>query len=118
MRSTGDQQPTASFLACYTLLSMDASSDIVSVLHRLVKLIVTDPDEVTVEPLLESAKLVVRLRVAPRDLGKVIGKQGKTARALRQILEAAGMAHKMRIILDIDESQAQMLRAINNKAPV
>jgi hypothetical protein len=46
---------------------------------------------------------VLELRVAPPDLGKVIGKQGRTARAIRTLLRAAGMKLKKRFVLEILE---------------
>jgi predicted RNA-binding protein YlqC (UPF0109 family) len=46
---------------------------------------------------------VLELRVAPSDLGKVIGKQGRTARSIRTILGAAGMKLKKRFTLEILE---------------
>ena len=68
---------------------------------------VTEPDQVKLESSWQSSKLMLKLRVAPKEIGKVIGKQGQTARAFRQILGAIGMTHNVRIILDIDESHAQ-----------
>ena len=47
---------------------------------------------------------VLRLEVAPADVGKVIGKQGRTARSLRTILGAASMKHRRRFALDIVEA--------------
>jgi hypothetical protein len=46
---------------------------------------------------------VLELRVAPEDLGKIIGKQGRTARAIRTILSAAGMKVRKRFVLEILE---------------
>jgi uncharacterized protein len=51
---------------------------------------------------------VYRLRVAPGDVGKVIGKEGRTARAIRTILGGIGMKQKHRYTLDIIESDALM----------
>jgi predicted RNA-binding protein YlqC (UPF0109 family) len=64
---------------------------------------VDNPDEVTVREIDGEATTVLELRVAPQDLGKVIGKQGRTARAIRTLLRAAGMKLKKRFVLEILE---------------
>ena len=60
-------------------------------------------DLVQVEALHEGDGTLLRLRVAPTDVGKVIGKQGRTARSMRTILSAASMKMKHRFALDIIE---------------
>ena len=59
------------------------------------------PDEVTVNSAPDGDGTVLLLRVAPADLGKVIGKQGRTARSIRTILGAASMKAQHRFSLDI-----------------
>ena len=61
------------------------------------------PDQVSVESLPDGESTVLRLRVAPTDIGKIIGRQGRTARSLRTILSGAGMKLKQRFVLDIVE---------------
>ncbi|HZS45192.1 MAG TPA: KH domain-containing protein [Blastocatellia bacterium] len=61
------------------------------------------PDEVQVKEVEGDATTVLELRVAAGDLGKVIGKQGRTARAIRTILGASGMKLKKRFVLEILE---------------
>ena len=60
-------------------------------------------DEVAVREIDSDATTVIELKVAPSDLGKVIGKQGRTARAMRTLLRAAGMKLKKRFVLEIVE---------------
>lgn len=60
-------------------------------------------DEVTVEEMEEDGAAVFELTVAEEDLGKVIGKQGRTARALRTILSAAASKLRTRAVLEILE---------------
>ncbi|MCC6744241.1 MAG: KH domain-containing protein [Acidobacteria bacterium] len=67
------------------------------------KALVDFPDEVTVTEVEGQQTTVLELRVSPADLGKVIGKQGRTARAVRTILGAAGMKLKKRFVLEILE---------------
>ena len=64
------------------------------------------PDRVAVEAIIEPSSTVLRLRVAPSDIGKVIGKQGRTARSMRTILSAASMKLQHRFALDIVEEDS------------
>jgi uncharacterized protein len=65
--------------------------------------LVDDRSSVSVEAIAEGDSTVIRLRVAQSDVGKVIGKQGRTARSMRTILSAASMKLKHRFSLDIVE---------------
>jgi hypothetical protein len=65
--------------------------------------LVDNPDAVEVREVESDQAAVVELRVAKEDLGKVIGKQGRTARALRTILSAASTKLRKRAILEILE---------------
>ena len=67
----------------------------------IAKSLVDHPDSVTVVAELENDTTVLVLQVAPSDLGKVIGKQGRTARSIRTILGAASMKAQHRFALDI-----------------
>jgi predicted RNA-binding protein YlqC (UPF0109 family) len=69
----------------------------------IAKSLVDYPDEVVVKQVDGEATTVLELRVAAGDLGKVIGKQGRTARAIRTILGASGMKLKKRFVLEILE---------------
>ena len=73
------------------------------VIETIAKALVDSPDEVTVREIDGEATTVLELKVAPGDLGKVIGKQGRTARAMRTLLRAAGMKLKKRFVLEIVE---------------
>jgi predicted RNA-binding protein YlqC (UPF0109 family) len=72
-------------------------------IEMIAKALVDNPEEVTVRPIEGEQSTVLELRVAPTDLGKVIGKQGRTARSIRTILGAAGMKLKRRFTLEILE---------------
>lgn len=67
------------------------------------KSLVDKPDEVQVVEVEGEQTTVLELRVAKEDLGKVIGKQGRTARAIRTILSAAASKEKKRCVLEILE---------------
>jgi predicted RNA-binding protein YlqC (UPF0109 family) len=65
--------------------------------------LVDNPDQVTVAEVEGNQTSVLELKVAKEDLGKVIGKQGRTARAMRTILSAASAKIKKRTVLEILE---------------
>lgn len=65
--------------------------------------LVDKPEEVSVEEVEGNQTSVLELKVAKEDLGKVIGKQGRTARAMRTILSAASAKVKKRTVLEILE---------------
>jgi uncharacterized protein len=67
----------------------------------LAKGLVDNPDEVRVERIERDGGVVLELRVAPDDVGKVIGRQGRIARALRTIVRASGARSNERAMLDI-----------------
>lgn len=69
----------------------------------IAKALVDKPDEVTVTEIEGEQTSVLELKVAKEDLGKVIGKQGRTARAMRTILSAASTKIKKRSVLEIIE---------------
>jgi predicted RNA-binding protein YlqC (UPF0109 family) len=69
----------------------------------IAKALVDSPDEVVVREILGEQTTVLELRVSPADLGKVIGKQGRTARSIRTLLGAAGMKLNRRFTLEILE---------------
>jgi uncharacterized protein len=65
--------------------------------------LVDSPDHVEVSEVLGEQTSVIELRVAKEDLGKVIGKQGRTAKAMRTILSAASTKMRKRAVLEIIE---------------
>ena len=69
----------------------------------IAKSLVDKPDEVEVDEVKGDKTTVLELRVAKEDLGKVIGKQGKTAHAIRIILNATATKLKQRAVLEIVE---------------
>jgi len=71
----------------------------------IAKSLVDNPEKVHVSQLEGEQTSILELKVAQEDLGKVIGKQGRTARAIRVILGAAGMKLKRRFNLEIIEKQ-------------
>ena len=69
--------------------------------EELARRLVDEPDAVRVEREEHDDAVVIRLHVAADDVGKVIGRQGRIARALRQIVRAAGGRERRRVLLEI-----------------
>ncbi len=69
----------------------------------IARALVNEPDAVVVNEIPGDRSSVLELKVATGDLGKVIGRQGRTARSLRTIVSAAGMKARKRIELEIVE---------------
>ena len=72
-------------------------------IESIAKALVDNPEEVRVIAVEGEQTTVFELRVAQQDMGKVIGKQGRTARSIRSILSAAGMKYRKRFVLEILE---------------
>lgn len=81
-----------------------AVSEMQTLMTEVSRALVDDAEAVRVEALTEQETTVLRLYVAPGDIGKIIGKQGRTARSLRTILGAASMKLQRRFSLDIVEA--------------
>ena len=67
----------------------------------IAKSLVDNPEEVVVSEKEDSKSIVVELRVAPSDMGKVIGKQGRIAKAIRAVVKAAASKIDKKVIVDI-----------------
>ena len=79
---------------------MSAMKDL---LVEIAKALVDNPEDVHVQEVEGEQTTVLELRVKNEDLGKVIGRQGRTARAIRTLLAAAGMKVQKRFVLEILE---------------
>lgn len=69
----------------------------------LARALVDNPNEVSVEAVEDEKTTTLKLKVAPADLGRVIGKQGRTARAMRTLLHATAAKSRRRAVLEILE---------------
>lgn len=72
-------------------------------IEQMAKALVDNPDKVRVSEIEGEQTSVIELKVAKEDLGKVIGRQGRTARAMRTILSAASTKLNKRAVLEIIE---------------
>ncbi len=77
--------------------------DMKSLVEQIAKSLVDSPEDVSVGEVDGEKTVVFELRVAKNDIGKIIGKQGNTARAIRTILSAAGNKLGKRCVLEILE---------------
>jgi predicted RNA-binding protein YlqC (UPF0109 family) len=76
---------------------------VADLLAYLARQLVDDPDAVSVEEVEREGAIVLELRVAKDDIGKVIGRQGRIARALRAVVRASGARSHRRVLLEIVE---------------
>ncbi len=67
----------------------------------IAKALVENPTEVTVTETVKDDEIVLELKVAPSDMGKVIGKQGRIAKAIRSVVKAAASRDNKRVIVEI-----------------
>ncbi len=81
----------------------DQEKTLVSLIDFIVRALVDKPEDVRVSAVRGEQTTVIELHVAKDDLGKVIGKQGRTAQSLRTILNAASTKLKLRSVLEIIE---------------
>jgi predicted RNA-binding protein YlqC (UPF0109 family) len=82
---------------------MVAQTSVAELVREIAQALVDEPAAVAVESVSRDENTVLKLRVAPQDVGKVIGKQGRTARSVRTILGAVSMKLHHRYTLDILE---------------
>ena len=75
------------------------------IIELIAKSLVDNPDKVKVSQLDGEQSSIIELKVAPEDLGKIIGKQGRNVQAIRVILGAAGMKLKKRFNLELIEKE-------------
>lgn len=75
-------------------------------LEYLVKNLVTNPDKVVVsEEQKDDSKLVLHLSVDSSDMGRIIGKEGRIIRAIREIINSYGMKNSKKVLVDIEEKK-------------
>lgn len=67
----------------------------------IARALVENPDEVTVTETEKDGEILIELKVAPSDMGKVIGKQGRIAKAIRSVVKAAASKEDKKVVVDI-----------------
>ena len=71
--------------------------------HKIVEALVDHPEQISINEIRSVQSIVIELKVAKEDLGKIIGKQGRTAKSIRTILGAASAKENKRTVLEIVE---------------
>lgn len=71
--------------------------------EKIVSQLVDDKEAVEISEEASERAVVIKLRVAPSDMGRIIGREGRTIKAVRSLLFAAGQKHGKRFVLDIVE---------------
>lgn len=82
----------------------------------IVKSIVDDPDAVSTQRQVDEMGVLLTLKVDPKDMGQVIGRQGSTARAIRTLLRVVGAKHNARINFKIEEPEGGRAPATKKEA--
>jgi hypothetical protein len=80
---------------------MGPELNVENILLRIVNALVDDTKDVRIRSLTTETMIMFEITVAPTDVGKIIGKQGRTARAIRELLRAIGSSSMKRYGLDI-----------------
>lgn len=79
------------------------TNELRELIEYVAKALVDDPDKVEAKAVVGDTSIIIELHVSPDDVGKVIGKSGQTAKALRKILSAAATKHSKKSLLQIIE---------------
>ena len=74
-----------------------------NLLQTIAKELVDYPDQVSVSEKEEDDKIILELKVAPEDMGKIIGKQGRIAKSIRTVIKAATFSSSKKVVVDIVE---------------
>ncbi|NLK71855.1 MAG: KH domain-containing protein [Clostridiales bacterium] len=73
----------------------------VELVESIAKALVDHPDDVSVNEIEGRQSIIIELKVAPEDMGKVIGKQGRIAKAIRTVVKAAASKDNKRVVVEI-----------------
>jgi predicted RNA-binding protein YlqC (UPF0109 family) len=85
-----------------TQVSNPAATDLAELVRYVATKLVHNPDDVSVESELRAGTVYVSLRVPEEEMGRVIGREGRTAKAIRTLVSIAGTRHNVHARLDID----------------
>lgn len=75
-------------------------------IEGIAKALVDNPDEVHVNELQGEQSIILELKVAPADMGKVIGKQGRIAKAIRTVVKAAAVREDKKVVVEIIDKKS------------
>ncbi len=86
-------------------------------LEYIIKALVDNPGDVSVDRRVDEMGVLLSLRVNPEDMGQIIGKAGSTARAIRNLVRIVGLKNHARVNLKIEEPEGRSRPAPERKAP-
>lgn len=86
-------------------------------LEYVVKALVDNPDDVKIDRTVDEMGVLITMTVNPADMGKIIGRQGNTAKAIRTLLRVIGMKNNARVNLKINEPEGGRMDAPMAQAP-
>ena len=86
-------------------------------LEYVVKALVDNPNDVKIERTVDEMGVLITLSVNPADMGKIIGRQGNTAKAIRTLLRIIGMKNNSRVNLKINEPEGGAKPEVKESAP-
>ena len=101
--SSGPTSPTSPTSSPSTPATGKKHSELGEMIKYMAKMLVDLPDQVDINEIAGENTTVIELKVAKEDLGKIIGKQGRTARAVRTVLNGASTKLRKRTVLEIIE---------------
>lgn len=87
-------------------------------LEYIVKSLVDNPDDVKIDRTVDEMGVLITMTVNPADMGKIIGRQGNTAKAIRTLLRVIGMKNNARVNLKINEPEGGRTETETESAPV
>lgn len=87
-------------------------------LDMIIKLIVTEPEQVEITRTVDDLGVLITLKVSKDDMGRVIGKDGQTAKAIRTLLRAIGSRNNVRVNMKILEPEGSEMNFGGDEAPV
>jgi hypothetical protein len=95
---------------------MDKQSKVAAMVRAVVESLIDKPEACQIETTVNGTEVMFRVRVDLEDVGKVIGKAGRTARSIRTIVAAASQRDKIHYVVDIEEPARQGVRGANEFA--
>ena len=87
-------------------------------LEYIVKALVDNPDDVKIDRTVDEMGVLITMTVNSADMGKIIGRQGNTAKAIRTLLRVIGMKNNARVNLKINEPEGGRVDQVQTQAPV
>ena len=108
---------TLHYLRINTLRLKDIMTDDKAFLEYIVKALVDNPNDVVIDRTVDEMGVLISLTVNPADMGKIIGRMGNTAKAIRTLLRVIGMKNNARVNLKINEPEGSERKPREDREP-